>query len=43
MSKKCDYHQYYGHTTGKYFKLMEDVEKLIQDGHLKHYVSGYRQ
>lgn len=43
MTKKCDYHQDYGHTIGRCYKLMEDIEKWIQDGYLKHYVSSYHQ
>lgn len=43
MSKKCYYHQDYGHTTGQCFKLMENIEKWVHDRYLKHYVSGYYQ
>lgn len=42
-SKRCEYHQDFGHTTQECNKLKEDLKRWIQWRHHKDYVSGYNQ
>ncbi|MCI11939.1 hypothetical protein A2U01_0033042 [Trifolium medium] len=39
-SQWCDYHRAYGHNTDNCRTLRMNIEKLIQEGHLRMYVQG---
>lgn len=38
MSKQCEYHKEFGHTTQESQKLEDGIEWLIQHGYLKQYI-----
>ena len=40
MKKYCRYHRDYGHDTEECYKLKDEIEVLIQRGHLRRYVRG---
>lgn len=42
-TKYCTFHQDYGHTTESCIQLKRAIERLINEGHLKEYVSGLQQ
>ncbi|RDX94357.1 hypothetical protein CR513_23277, partial [Mucuna pruriens] len=39
----CEFHKEYGHSIEECWNLQEQIEKLIQEGHLGHYILGRGQ